>query len=52
MTQQFVHLHCHTEFSLLESPIRIKNLIKSAQKMEMPAIAMTDNGAMYGAIDF
>ena len=52
MTRPFVHLHCHSEFSLLESPIRIKKLIKSVQDMNMPAVALTDNGSLYGAIDF
>ncbi len=48
----FIHLHVHTEYSLLESPIRIGKLIEKCKEFEMPAVAMTDNGCMYGAIDF
>jgi DNA polymerase III subunit alpha len=51
MPQKFVHLHCHTEYSLLEAPVRIKALLKACLEDEMPAVAMTDNGVMYGAID-
>ena len=49
---QFVHLHCHSEFSVLESSNRIKDLIAKAVEYEMPALALTDNATMYGAIDF
>ena len=48
----FVHLHCHSSFSLLESPLSIKSICKSAKEMGMPAIALTDNGSMFGAVDF
>ncbi len=48
----FVHLHVHTEFSLLDGLSRIKALVKRAQELEMPALAITDHGTMFGAIDF
>ncbi|MDW7674843.1 MAG: DNA polymerase III subunit alpha, partial [Bacillota bacterium] len=49
---QFVHLHVHTEYSLLDGAARIKDLVKQAKTLGMPAIAMTDHGVMYGAVDF
>lgn len=48
----FVHCNVHTEFSLLDSTNRIKDLVKAAVDMDMPALAITDNGVMYGAFDF
>ena len=48
----FVHLHCHSEYSLLEATIRVGNLVKRCKELEMPAVAITDNGSMYGALDF
>ena len=48
----FVHLHCHTEYSLLESPVRLSALIAKAKSFGMDTVAMTDNGTMYGAIAF
>lgn len=48
----FVHLHCHTEFSLLDGAIRIKDLCNQAVDYGMPAVAMTDHGNLYGAISF
>ncbi len=48
----FVHLHCHTEYSLLESPVRLPALIAKAKSFGMDTVAMTDNGTMYGAIAF
>jgi DNA polymerase-3 subunit alpha len=49
---RFVHLHCHTEYSLLDGASRIKSLVKRAKELNMPAVAITDHGVMYGAIDF
>ena len=49
---EFVHLHVHSEFSLLDGANRIKDLPKRAKEMGMDAIALTDHGVMYGAIDF
>lgn len=48
----FVHLHVHSEYSLLEAACRIKALAKKAKEMGMPALALTDNGNMFGAIEF
>ena len=48
----FVHLHLHTQYSLLDGAIRLKDLIKKAQEFGVPAVAQTDHGNMFGAIDF
>ena len=48
----FVHLHVHTEFSMLDGAARIKPLIAQAAKLEMPAIAITDHGNNFGAYEF
>src|SRR3989344_9639792 len=48
----FTHLHVHTEVSLLDGLSKIKKLITQTKIMGMKAIAMTDHGAMYGAIKF
>ncbi len=48
----FTHLHTHTEFSLLDGMSRIPQLFDRAQALGMEAIAMTDHGALYGALDF
>lgn len=48
----FVHLHLHTEYSLLDGAIRMKELMKKAVEFGMPAVAMTDHGNLYGAIEF
>ncbi|HVH30619.1 MAG TPA: PHP domain-containing protein, partial [bacterium] len=48
----FVHLHLHTEFSLLDGHSRIPTLIARAKQLGMPAVAITDHGVMYGAIEF
>ena len=48
----FVHLHVHTEFSLLDGACRIKDLPKTVKEMGQTACAITDHGVMYGAIDF
>lgn len=48
----FVHLHLHTEYSLLDGMCRIEDTIKKAKELGMPAVAMTDHGAMYGAFKF
>ena len=45
----FVHLHCHTEYSLLDGAIRIKDLCARAKDYGMPACAITDHGNMFGA---
>ncbi|OGF71072.1 DNA polymerase III subunit alpha [Candidatus Giovannonibacteria bacterium RIFCSPHIGHO2_12_FULL_44_22] len=48
----FVHLHTHSHYSLLDGLSKVKDLVKEAAKMEMPALAITDHGNMYGAIEF
>ncbi len=48
----FVHLHNHTEYSLLDGAARIKDLVARAKSYGMPALAITDHGVMYGAISF
>ena len=48
----FVHLHCHSEFSLLDGANRIEDLIQRAQEFEQPALAITDHGNLYGAFEF
>lgn len=52
MTRPFVHLHVHTEYSLLDGAIRTADLVKKVSTWEVPAVAMTDHGAMYGAVEF
>ena len=47
----FVHLHVHSQYSLLEATCKPKSLANTAQKMEMPAVAMTDLGNMFGVIE-
>ena len=48
----FVHLHNHTEYSLLDGAARIDRLIARALEYRMPALAITDHGSMFGAIEF
>ncbi len=49
---KFSHLHVHTQYSLLDGAAGISNLYKKAMKDEMPALAITDHGNMFGAFDF
>ncbi|MGI8882425.1 MAG: DNA polymerase III subunit alpha [Jatrophihabitans sp.] len=51
-SDQFVHLHVHTEYSMLDGAARLGPLMAEAARMEMPAIAMTDHGNVFGAYDF
>ena len=48
----FVHLHLHTEYSLLDGAISLDNLIKKALDLKMPAVAVTDHGNLFSALDF
>ncbi|MFQ5716902.1 MAG: PHP domain-containing protein, partial [Nitrospinales bacterium] len=48
----FVHLHVHTLYSLLDSSIRHEELFQRAEQYKMPAIAMTDHGNLFGAVEF
>src|SRR5690606_20559883 len=48
----FVHLHTHSEYSLLDGANRIEDLVRRAHDLEMPALALTDHGCMFGAWTF
>ena len=48
----FVHLHLHTEYSLLDGACRLDRLMDKAHELKLPALAITDHGVLYGAIDF
>src|SRR3989339_787385 len=52
MPRQFVHLHVHSEFSLLDGAIKIAELVKKVKELNMPAVALTDHGNMYAAVKF
>ncbi len=52
MSESFVHLHNHTEYSMLDGAARVKKLIAKAVELGMPAIAMTDHGNTHGAYEF
>ena len=51
-TPPFVHLHVHTEYSLLDGAARINQIIERAAALNMPAVAITDHGVMFGVVDF
>ncbi|HLO24853.1 MAG TPA: PHP domain-containing protein, partial [Geobacteraceae bacterium] len=48
----FVHLHLHSQYSLLDGAIRLDDLVAKAKEYQMPAVAVTDHGNMFGAIEF
>jgi len=48
----FVHLHLHSEYSLLDGACRLDRLMEKAHELRLPALALTDHGVLYGAIDF
>ncbi|MCI5224053.1 MAG: PHP domain-containing protein, partial [Candidatus Electrothrix sp. AR4] len=52
MTTPFVHLHVHTQYSMLDGAIRLGDLISKTKEYDMNAVAVTDHGAMYGALEF
>ena len=52
MAKGFVHLHNHSEYSLLDGACRIRDLVNRAVELDMPAIAITDHGVLYGIMDF
>ena len=52
MNKQFVHLHLHTEYSLLDGAIKIDELAENIKSKGMDAVAITDHGSMYGIVDF
>jgi DNA polymerase-3 subunit alpha len=48
----YVHLHNHTEYSLLDGANKIKKIVAKAVEYNMPALAITDHGNMFGALEF
>ena len=48
----YVPLHVHTEYSLLDGAIKIKELVEQASAFRMPAVAITDHGNLFGAVEF
>lgn len=52
MSSNFVHLHVHSHYSLLDGMAKIKELVDRAKDLGMPALAITDHGVMYGAVEF
>ncbi|MEQ8226094.1 MAG: PHP domain-containing protein, partial [Candidatus Eremiobacterota bacterium] len=48
----YVHLHVHTEYSLLDGACKIKEIVKATKEMGMKALSITDHGTMFGIIDF
>jgi DNA polymerase-3 subunit alpha len=51
-TRPFVHLHLHTQYSLLDGAIKHAPLFERARALGMPAVAMTDHGNLFGAVEF
>src|SRR3954453_3081328 len=51
-SDSFVHLHVHSEYSMLDGAARVSDLFAGAERMGMPAVAMTDHGNLFGAYDF
>jgi DNA polymerase-3 subunit alpha len=51
-SRPFVHLHCHSHYSLLDGASKIPELVRRAQALGMPALALTDHGNLYGAVEF
>ena len=52
LSSQFVHLHVHTQYSLLDGANQLNPLFKQVRAFEQPALAITDHGNLFGAIDF
>jgi len=48
----FIHLHCHSEYSLFQSTIRVNDLCNQAKRFGMDAVAITDHGSLYGVLEF
>ncbi|MFC2281464.1 MAG: PHP domain-containing protein, partial [Treponema socranskii subsp. buccale] len=49
---QFVHLHVHSDYSLLDGAAKIESLVKRAKELNMKALALTDHGNMFGVLNF
>ncbi len=52
MSQQFVHLHLHTDYSMLDGACETTKLVNRVKELDMPAVAMTDHGNIFGAVEF
>jgi DNA polymerase-3 subunit alpha len=52
VTDSFVHLHLHTQYSLLDGANKIPEVLERARDLGQPAIAMTDHGNLHGALEF
>ena len=52
MENSFIHLHCHTAYSLLDGALKIPALLKKCKEYNMDSVAITDNGNLFGAIEF
>jgi len=52
MNNAFIHLHVHTEYSILDGCLRISDLVETACQFNMPAVALTDHGNLFGAVEF
>ncbi len=52
MSSEFVHLHCHSEYSMLDGAARLKDLVSRTEQLGMNALAVTDHGNMFGAYEF
>jgi DNA polymerase-3 subunit alpha len=48
----FVHLHVHSEYSLLDGAARLEKLVERAKALKFPALALTDHGNLFGSVDF
>ncbi len=52
MSSSFVHLHVHTQYSMLDGAIRLGDLLDKSKEYGMESVAITDHGAMHGALEF
>ena len=52
IAEHFVHLHTHSDFSLLDGAIKPADLVEAALRLKMPAVALTDHGNIFGAVPF
>ena len=48
---EFVHLHVHSEYSILDGACRIPDLVEKSARLEMPAVSLTDHGSLAGAVE-
>ena len=51
-SRPFVHLHCHSHYSLLDGASKVPDLVRRSKALGMPALAITDHGNLYGAVEF